>query len=716
MKKNIRTIIIYFLLIGIVIFIVAGALGDMNNTPKKNDGELLTLFARLTNGEEGETIKTFTLDAEGNLTVITTENQKITQRIQDREYFLEHYVAKYVNPYNENPQAFGGEAGDYIDYELEPAAVIPWWVSLLPIVIVIVFIVAIYIYFIKHAGSAAGGGRIGSFGKTKAKVANIDNKKRVLFSDVAGADEEKEELKEVVEFLKNPNHFTKLGAKIPHGVLLVGPPGTGKTLLAKAVAGEAGVPFFSISGSDFVEMYVGVGASRVRDLFEKARSAPASIIFIDEIDAVGRHRGAGLGGGHDEREQTLNQLLVEMDGFSGNEGVIVIAATNRPDILDPALLRPGRFDRQVTVHYPDINGREQILNVHAKGKPFEKDVDLAQVAKTTIGFTGADLANLLNEAALLAARRGKALIGMNDIEDATMKIVVGTQKKSMRMSEKERLNTAYHEAGHAITAFRLPKVDPVRQISIIPSGRALGYTLTVPEEDRQSVYKEELLQRITMTLGGRAAERIIFGDYTGGAAGDIKSATGTAHRMVTELGMSDKLGPVLLGEDSGEVFLGRNFSSTPNYSEKTAALIDEEVQSIINTCYAQAEEILRTDIEKLHFIAKYLVAHETVDAKQFELIMTKDGVTEEDVLAIISEKQKRSEQENEEKRKRDDERAKKQAERRANAKSQFGPNGYPVGGYQDDPIPPLEVPEDETDDNTSSEEDSTTPTQDEENK
>jgi len=686
MKKNIRTIIIYFLLIGIVIFIVAGALGDMNSTPKKNDGELLTLFARLTNGEEGETVKNFTLDAEGNLTVITSDNQKITQRIQDREYFLEHYVAKYVNPYNENPTAFGGEEGDYIDYELEPAAVIPWWVSLLPIVIVIVFVVAIYIYFIKHAG-AAGGGRIGSFGKTKAKVATIDNKKRVLFSDVAGADEEKEELKEIVEFLKNPNHFTKLGAKIPHGVLLVGPPGTGKTLLAKAVAGEAGVPFFSISGSDFVEMYVGVGASRVRDLFEKARSAPASIIFIDEIDAVGRHRGAGLGGGHDEREQTLNQLLVEMDGFSGNEGVIVIAATNRPDILDPALLRPGRFDRQVTVHYPDINGREQILNVHAKGKPFEKDVDLAQVAKTTIGFTGADLANLLNEAALLAARRGKALIGMNDIEDATMKIVVGTQKKSMRMSEKERLNTAYHEAGHAITAFRLPKVDPVRQISIIPSGRALGYTLTVPEEDRQSVYKEELLQRITMTLGGRAAERIIFGDYTGGAAGDIKSATGTAHRMVTELGMSDKLGPVLLGEDSGEVFLGRNFSSTPNYSEKTAALIDEEVQSIINASYAKAEEILRTDIEKLHFIAKYLVAHETVDAEQFELIMTKDDVTEEDVLAIISEKQKRSEAENEEKRQRDEERAKKQAERRANAKAQFGPEGYPVGGYQDDTPP-----------------------------
>ncbi|MBR6769502.1 MAG: ATP-dependent zinc metalloprotease FtsH [Clostridia bacterium] len=686
MKKNIRTILIYFLLIGIVIFIVAGALGDMNSTPKKNDGELLTLFARLTNGEEGEKVKNFTLDAEGNLTVITSENQKITKRIQDREYFLEHYVAKYVNPYNEDPEKFGGEAGDYIDYKLEPATVIPWWVSLLPIVIVIIFVVAIYIYFIKHAG-AAGGGRIGSFGKTKAKVATVDNKKRVLFSDVAGADEEKEELKEVVEFLKNPNHFTKLGAKIPHGVLLVGPPGTGKTLLAKAVAGEAGVPFFSISGSDFVEMYVGVGASRVRDLFEKARSAPASIIFIDEIDAVGRHRGAGLGGGHDEREQTLNQLLVEMDGFSGNEGVIVIAATNRPDILDPALLRPGRFDRQVTVHYPDINGREQILNVHAKGKPFEKDVDLAQIAKTTIGFTGADLANLLNEAALLAARREKALIGMNDIEDAIMKIVVGTQKKSMRMSEKERLNTAYHEAGHAIVAYRLPKIDPVRQISIIPSGRALGYTLTVPEEDRHSVYKEELLQNIAMTLGGRAAERIIFGDYTGGAAGDIKSATGTAHRMVTELGMSDKLGPVLLGEDSGEVFLGRNFSSTPNYSEKTAALIDEEVQSIINSGYAQAEEILRTDIEKLHFIAKYLVAHETIDAEQFELIMTKDDVTEEDVLAIVSEKQKRSEAENEEKRKRDDERAKKQEERRKNAKSQFGPEGYPVGGYQDDTPP-----------------------------
>ena len=675
MKKNIRSIIVTILLIGLAIFLASYFIGSMNQPKEPTDDELYALFANI--GTEEEAVKSISLDAENNLVIISTEGIEYAKTIQDHNHFMEYYVARFVYPYNELQNKEGGEQ---IEVKLKPAEIIPWWVSFLPFALLLVGCVGVYIYFVKSTNN-----KTTAFSKTKAKAVVHDSKRRVLFSDVAGADEEKEELEEIVQFLKNPGMYTKLGAKIPHGVLLMGPPGTGKTLLAKAVAGEAGVPFFSISGSDFVEMYVGVGASRVRDLFEKARSAPASIIFIDEIDAVGRQRGAGLGGGHDEREQTLNQLLVEMDGFGGNEGVIVMAATNRPDILDPALLRPGRFDRQITVHRPDIKGREEILHVHAKGKPFEKSVDLKQVAKTTIGFTGADLANLLNEAALLAARRGKSLIGMNDIEDATMKLIVGTQKKNKQMSEKERLNTAYHEAGHAIVAYRLPLIDPVRQISIIPSGRALGYTLVVPEEDKVSESREELLQDIAMTLGGRAAERIIFGDYTGGAQADIKHATATAHRMVTELGMSDTLGPILLGGSQNEVFLGRDFSSTPNYSQKTAATIDDEVHSIITTSYQKAEEILRADIEKLHFIAKYLVEHETMDADQFAYVMDHDTVTVEDVEAIISEKKLRSHAENDEKRRMEEERAKREAERRARMQQQFGPDGYPVGGY--DPTP-----------------------------
>ena len=678
MKKNIRSIIITLILTMAVIFVVGATLGHVNQAKKLTDDKILELFVNI--GTDKEAVKSVTLDAKNNLTIVSTENIEYARKIQDRQYFVRDYLAKYVDTYNAS-QFEKGETNT-IEVNLIPPTEISAWVSLIPIVIVIIGFVAIYIYFIKNAGSITG--KMNSFGKTKARITTIDAKKRILFSDVAGADEEKEELQEIVEFLKDPAKYTKLGAKIPHGVLLMGPPGTGKTLLAKAVAGEAGVPFFSISGSDFVEMYVGVGASRVRDLFEKARSAPASIIFIDEIDAVGRHRGAGLGGGHDEREQTLNQLLVEMDGFSGNDGVIVIAATNRPDILDPALLRPGRFDRQITVNYPDINGREQILKVHTKGKPFGKDVDLARVAKTTVGFTGADLANLLNEAALLAARRGKSLIGMDEIEDSIMKIIVGTQKKSMQMSEEEKLNTAYHEAGHAIVAYRLPKVAPVRQISIIPSGRALGYTLTVPERDRYHVYKEELIQRIAMTLGGRAAERIIYGDYTGGASGDIKSATATAHQMVTQLGMSEVLGPILLGGDNNEVFLGRDFSSTPNYSQKTAATIDEEVHGIITSCYETAEKILRTDIDKLHFIAKFLLENETMDSDQFTYVMENDNPTGEDVLAIVSEKRLRSQKENEEKRQSDANRTKIEEERRTDTQKHFGPGGYPVGGYDDD--------------------------------
>ena len=432
-------------------------------------------------------------------------------------------------------------------------------------------------------------------------------------------------------------------------MLLVGPPGTGKTLLAKAVAGEAGVPFFSISGSDFVEMYVGVGASRVRDLFENARKAPASIIFIDEIDAVGRHRGAGLGGGHDEREQTLNQLLVEMDGFGSHDGIIVIAATNRPDILDPALLRPGRFDRQITVNYPDIHGREEILRVHARNKPLEETVDLSKVAKTTSGFTGADLANLLNEAALLAARRGKTLIGMDDIEDAFIKVIAGPKKKSMARKESEKKKTAYHEAGHAIIAHVLPSQDPVQQISIIPSGNALGYTLNPPAEDKYSVYKKELKEKIAMLLGGRAAEELIFDDVSGGASNDIQRATDIAKKMVTQLGMSDVLGLRAFGSGHGEVFLGRDFSSTQDYSDETATKIDNEIHTIISAAYENAKKILTENMDKLHFIAEFLVRNEIMDGEQFKAAM--EGTpTFEELEEMTEAKKRKSREENDERR------------------------------------------------------------------
>lgn len=506
----------------------------------------------------------------------------------------------------------------------------------------------------------------------------------MLFSDVAGADEEKEELQEVVEFLKAPEKFSELGARIPRGVLLVGPPGTGKTLLAKAVAGEAGVPFYSISGSDFVEMYVGVGASRVRDLFDNAKKNSPCIIFIDEIDAVGRHRGAGLGGGHDEREQTLNQLLVEMDGFGSNDGVIVIAATNRPDILDPALLRPGRFDRQVTVNYPDLKGRVDILNVHAKGKPFEDSVDMEKIAQATVGFTGADLANLLNEAALHAARRHKRLIGMSDIEDAMLKIMVGTQKKSRKFKPDDRKKTAYHEAGHAIIAHVLPSVDPVRQISIIPSGRALGYTLTVPLEDKVSVYKNGLKEEITMMLGGRVAEKIFFDDISGGASNDIQRATAVARNMVTRYGMSDVLGPVAYASEHSddEIFLGRDFNSQKNYSEHTAALIDSEIKKIIDEAFERAEKILRENSDKVEFIGQYLVDHEVMDADQFEAVMNGDATVEK-LEAIAEEKRKKSRTENS---KREEElRAKKEEEAQNSAESENteGADGPDENGFDD---------------------------------
>ncbi len=489
----------------------------------------------------------------------------------------------------------------------------------LPILVMGVLLIAVWIFIMKKMGGGLGGKEM-NFGKAKIKNTN-DEKRKTTFDDVAGADEEKEELQEIVEFLKAPEKYNKLGARIPKGVLLVGPPGTGKTLLARAVAGEAGVPFFSISGSDFVEMFVGVGASRVRDLFEQAKKNSPCIIFIDEIDAVGRQRGAGLGGGHDEREQTLNQLLVEMDGFGANEGVILIAATNRPDVLDPALMRPGRFDRQVIVSYPDINGREAILKVHARKKPLAPDVKLKTIAKTTAGFTGADLENLLNEAALLAARKNKKAITMEEIEEATIKVVVGAEKKTRVMSDKEKKLTAYHEAGHAICFHELATQDPVHEISIIPRGMAGGYTMPLPSEDKSYNSRTEMLEDIVVCLGGRVAEAIILDDISTGASNDIEKATKTARDMVTKYGMTKELGCICYGKDNSAVFLGRDMGHTQDYSERTAAKIDELILEIVNNAYDRAETILKDNIDKLHEVAAYLIKHEKMGGEDFEAVM-----------------------------------------------------------------------------------------------
>ena len=496
-----------------------------------------------------------------------------------------------------------------------------WWVSLLPTVVMILLLAGVMFFMFKRMNQSvqSENNRAMSFGKARYK--KNDDKNKTTFADVAGADEEKEELEEIVEFLKAPKDFSALGARIPKGVLLVGPPGTGKTLLARAVAGEAGAPFFSISGSDFVEMYVGVGASRVRDLFAEAKKNAPSIIFIDEIDAVGRHRGAGMGGGHDEREQTLNQLLVEMDGFGPNEGVIVIAATNRPDILDPALLRPGRFDRQVTVNYPDLKGREEILKVHARQKPLGPDVNLRNIAGATVGFTGADLENLLNEAALLAARRKLKAITMKEIEEATMKVVVGTEKKSHKISEKDKKITAYHEAGHAVTSFYLEHEDPVTHISIVPRGMAGGFTMYQPEHDEMHLMKSKMLDDIVGLLGGRVAEKIIFNDISTGASNDIERASEQARKMVTRYGMSEKLGPIAFGQNNDEVFLGKDYNHMRNYSEAVASQIDDEVEKIILNAYKQTEDILTEHIDKLHAVALELVKREKLTGDEFKRIM-----------------------------------------------------------------------------------------------
>ena len=529
-------------------------------------------------------------------------------------------------------------AGVLEDYDYLTGWETPWWLSFLPyLVIMIVFIVVWFVLMNKSGGGGDKG--VMKFGKARTRVGSPE-KNKVTFKDVAGADEEKEELEEIVEFLKDPKRFVEIGARIPKGVLLVGPPGTGKTLLAKAVAGEAGVQFLSISGSDFVELYVGVGASRVRDLFEQAKKAAPTIIFIDEIDAVGRQRGAGLGGGHDEREQTLNQLLVEMDGFGTNEGVIVMAATNRQDILDRALLRPGRFDRQIYVGYPDIKGREAILKVHAKGKPLSEDVDLKVIAQSTTGFTGADLENLLNEAALLAARRHGRFITMPDVENAMIKVIAGPEKKSKLVSERERRLTAYHEAGHAVVMNTLEQCDPVHQISIVPRGLTGGMTISLPQEDKSFNSKLEMEERIVSLLGGRIAEKLILSDISTGASNDIQRATSIARAMVTQYGMSEKLGPIVYDSDNGEVFLGRDFGHTKSYSEKVAAIIDDEVKLIIDTAYNRCEAILKDNMDILELTAQYLLANENMDAETFKYLCDNRSLPEakaEEVPAAVEE-------------------------------------------------------------------------------
>ena len=568
--------------------------------------------------DEGQ-ITEYTLNFSSGLleyTRVTDEGKQI------REKFTVPNVNMFIDDVGETVREHNREhPDDMIKDKYKTGSTGSMFVTILPTVLLVVVMFAFLAIMFRRMNQTmtSENNRTLSFGKARAKQAS-DEKRKTTFEQVAGADEEKEELSEIVEFLKNPAKFNALGARIPKGVLLVGPPGTGKTLLARAVAGEADVPFFSISGSDFVEMYVGVGASRVRDLFEQAKKHSPAIIFIDEIDAVGRHRGAGMGGGHDEREQTLNQLLVEMDGFGANEGVIIIAATNRPDILDPALLRPGRFDRQVTVNYPDQKGREAILCVHARNKSLGPDVDLGVIARSTAGFTGADLENLLNEAALLAARKDKKAITMQEIEEATVKVVVGTEKKSHKMSDKEKRLTAYHEAGHAVATFGLDTQDPVHEISIIPRGLAGGYTMSIPAEDKSYTTKNDMLDNIVTLLGGRVSEQLVLGDISTGASNDIQRATEIARSMVTKYGMSE-LGPIAYTSGNDEVFLGRDFSHTRNYSETVAGRIDQEINAIVSHAYERCEAILNAHLEKLHGVAAYLIEHEKMSGEAFKNFM-----------------------------------------------------------------------------------------------
>ena len=607
-QKKIRNLLLYIGIPVVVLFIIIFLFN--NRTPQTAAYKYSDIIGYFQDQE----VTSYTLNLGTGEMVIHLEDGKTVGYVLPSVDLFYMDVRDSINQYNE----------EHPDARMEQDIIRPvetsWFISLLPTLILFAGLIIFWVIMMRRLGSSMGGDKQMNFGKAKIKQMS-DEKRKTTFADVAGADEEKEELREIVEFLKNPNKYNSLGARIPKGVLLVGPPGTGKTLLARAVAGEAGVPFFSISGSDFVEMFVGVGASRVRDLFDKAKKNHPCIIFIDEIDAVGRQRGAGLGGGHDEREQTLNQLLVEMDGFGANEGVIMIAATNRPDILDPALMRPGRFDRQVMVGYPDIKGREEILRVHAKGKPLAPDVVLSTIAKSTAGFTGADLENLLNEAALLAARKNHRAITMEEIEEATIKVVVGTEKKSRVMSEKEKKLTAYHEAGHAVTTYYCKTQDPVHQISIIPRGMAGGYTMHLPTEDRTYQSRDEMREELVVLLGGRVAEALVLDDISTGASNDIERATKIARAMVTKYGMSDKLGPITYGTDDSNPFLGKEMGHISNYSERTASEIDEEIQTIISTAYAKTEKILKDHMDELHRLAGVLFEKEKVDGVEFQQVM-----------------------------------------------------------------------------------------------
>ena len=626
MKRRIMTFLPYVL----IPLIMVGSIAFAGKTAKDKT-EKVEYYQIVQYFDEGKVDK-FSLNLSSGMLKYTLigENEK------EKEYRVPN-VNIFVNDVNDLVREHNKTAAkeNKIEYEYISGSTGSWLMNLIPSFLTMGVLILLFVMMMRRMNSAGSDmNRTLNFGKINAKKQK-DEKEKTTFDQVAGADEEKEELSEMVDFLKSPNKFNTLGARIPKGVLLVGPPGTGKTLLARAVAGEADVPFFSISGSDFVEMYVGVGASRVRDLFNQAKKEAPSVIFIDEIDAVGRHRGAGMGGGHDEREQTLNQLLVEMDGFGKNEGVIIIAATNRPDILDPALLRPGRFDRQVTVGYPDAKGREAILKVHAKGKPFAPDVDLKVIANSTVGFVGADLENLLNESALLAARRGKKAITMEEIEEATRKVVIGTEKKSHKMNEKEKRMTAFHEAGHAVASYYLETQDPVHEVSIIPRGMAGGYTLYVPKEDKTYRYKSEMLDELVSLLGGRMTEQIVRGDVSTGASNDIERATEVARKMVTKYGMSDELGPVCYAESNDQVFLGRDYGHAKNYSELTARAIDQEIKRIIANAYERTEKILTAHRDKLDALAEYLVKHEKINGEKFNQLMEGTLVEEEETHEVI---------------------------------------------------------------------------------
>lgn len=637
-KKKVRNLLLY-LGIPILIIIITAAVLSTNKSTSPKTSELEQYFVQdmvdsfnidygsgqieITLKEGMSPIKSTDSDSQFATTATqpATEQQKTQSNSKKSKIVVKGQLADIQRFLDDIKPYYNPASTDEIPHNLTRATDNSILMEMIPTIIIMIILIVAWVLIMKKMGGGGLGGKEMSFGKAKIKNTN-DEKRKTTFDDVAGADEEKEELAEVVEFLKAPEKYNKLGARIPKGVLLVGPPGTGKTLLARAVAGEAGVPFFSISGSDFVEMFVGVGASRVRDLFDQAKKNSPCIIFIDEIDAVGRQRGAGLGGGNDEREQTLNQLLVEMDGFGANEGVILIAATNRPDVLDPALMRPGRFDRQVVVSYPDVNGREAILRVHARKKPLAPDVNLKTIAKTTAGFTGADLENLLNEAALLAARKDKKAITMDEIKEATVKVVVGAEKKSKVMSEKEKKLTAYHEAGHAILFDKLETQDPVHEISIIPTGMAGGYTMPLPSEDKSYNSRRGMYEDIVVSLGGRVAEELIMDDISTGASNDIEKATKTARAMVTKYGMTKELGCVCYGTDNNSVFLGRDMGSrTQDYSEATAAKIDQLVLDMVNKAYGDATKILSDNMDKLHDIAKYLIKHEKMGSEDFTAVM-----------------------------------------------------------------------------------------------